>query len=1026
MATEIATLGIEVRSNGVQQAARDLQRLDAAGGRAETAAAGLTRRFSAMGAALTGLGIAAVARQMLSAADEMTNIEARIRLVTSSSSELAQVQGELFRRSQEAQTSFRANAELYTGLARATDGLGVSQQRLIALTDGISKSMVVSGASAASSSGAIRQLGQALQSGVLRGDEFNSMAENAPRLMKALADGMGVARGALRGMAEEGRLTTDVVLPALEKGLKSVDAEFAQMPPTISRASTAISNAFDKLASDANAATGATSAIAGGMTLLANNLDVVANVIGVGVAAAIGKYVAAMGQAVVATVANVQAQRAALAVTAQAAVAETKRAAVNKASAVAELERARASVAATQLEIAADRERLASTALVIRAEIDQEKVRLAAQINDTGRAARLRVLADLSRQLAATETAAAAAGAKLTAVREAQVVATNAAAAATARLAATTAASTVATTAATRAAGLASGAMALLGGPIGIATTALIVGGAAWLSWRDKADTATADVENAVNKRINGMIDKLDALNGSLARTSRAAFEQTLAAGESELKTVRAEIKFLVNELDRLDTAGGRGRFSDEGKAKQDKLNTLAERQLDLEKQIGAARANAAKVGSDALDQYVSKFATSEQKLMQSRAEILQGFVAVIQKTSLDGAFDSANASHVAALRQYKAALAELDKKQVTRAPVAAARTPARIKEDINAGFDVSAAQSYGRAVESIARSGIDAARSTLDLNSAQSTLFDLMRSPEWERMPEPWRQVVIAQTAAQTETIRTAAEQRRLMDLISATPTAQLERQRETMQFLADAVDRAGRAARAFDQGTITIAEFNAEMAKGSITAEQFGEAASEALGNIAPAAKEATDIMEEFSKQAARNMQDVFADFLFDPFKDGLDGMLQNFGTMLQRMVAEAVAADLASRIMGPTGNGKGGWIDLAFTAASAYFGGGVSTGSGPANISRGGSFSPSFEGGGYTGKGSRVGGVDGRGGFPAVLHPNETVVDHSKGQKSSGQVINLTVNVASGTPSEVRRAAGAGAREALGAFSSAQRYA
>jgi hypothetical protein len=203
--------------------------------------------------------------------------------------------------------------------------------------------------------------------------------------------------------------------------------------------------------------------------------------------------------------------------------------------------------------------------------------------------------------------------------------------------------------------------------------------------------------------------------------------------------------------------------------------------------------------------------------------------------------------------------------------------------------------------------------------------------------------------------------------------------------------------------------------------------EAVDVALGRTGDKTEKTLDTMDEFTKQAARNMQDAFADFLFDPFKDGLDGMLKGFGTMLQRMIAEAVAADLAKRIMGPSGNGSGGWLDMAFTAASAYFGAssGSTSGTAPANVSRGGSFSTSFDGGGFTGMGPRSGGVDGKGGFPAILHPNETVIDHTRGQQA-GQPVNITVNVASGAPTEVRRAAGAGAREALGLFNRAQRYA
>ncbi|MDP0737125.1 hypothetical protein, partial [Klebsiella pneumoniae] len=98
---------------------------------------------------------------------------------------------------------------------------------------------------------------------------------------------------------------------------------------------------------------------------------------------------------------------------------------------------------------------------------------------------------------------------------------------------------------------------------------------------------------------------------------------------------------------------------------------------------------------------------------------------------------------------------------------------------------------------------------------------------------PEQWQQVVIAQTAAATAAAKTAEDYQRLNDLLAATPTEQLEKTRDTMLFLADA------------------------FYAGKISAEQFSEAASTALGNMPDDAKKATDAMNEFAVQAARNMQ-------------------------------------------------------------------------------------------------------------------------------------------------------------------------
>lgn len=80
----------------------------------------------------------------------------------------------------------------------------------------------------------------------------------------------------------------------------------------------------------------------------------------------------------------------------------------------------------------------------------------------------------------------------------------------------------------------------------------------------------------------------------------------------------------------------------------------------------------------------------------------------------------------------------------------------------------------------------------------------------------------------------------------------------------------------------------------------------------------------MEEFSKQAARNVQSAFADFLFDPFSQGLDEMLLGFVKVVQRMAAEAAAAQLAGALFGSAGGGSG-WFGAAASAVGGYFGGG-----------------------------------------------------------------------------------------------------
>ena len=136
------------------------------------------------------------------------------------------------------------------------------------------------------------------------------------------------------------------------------------------------------------------------------------------------------------------------------------------------------------------------------------------------------------------------------------------------------------------------------------------------------------------------------------------------------------------------------------------------------------------------------------------------------------------------------------------------------------------------------------------------------------------------------------ADEVAHLNGLLANTPTAQLQEMQSDMLFLTEALQ------------------------KEYISESKYLEAVTARLEKTSDKAKEAGDTIEEFAKQAARNMQDALADFLFDPFKDGTDGMLKNFGVMIQKMIAQAVAADLAKKLFGSLVQGGEG--DGLFGAA------------------------------------------------------------------------------------------------------------
>ncbi len=112
-----------------------------------------------------------------------------------------------------------------------------------------------------------------------------------------------------------------------------------------------------------------------------------------------------------------------------------------------------------------------------------------------------------------------------------------------------------------------------------------------------------------------------------------------------------------------------------------------------------------------------------------------------------------------------------------------------------------------------------------------------------------------------------------------------------------------------------------NELFAKGKISGQEyrdFLEAVSKNLDELGERAAKTADVMSEFWKEAAHNMQDAFANFLFDPFKEGLSGMLEGFADTLRRMVANAAAADLFKHLLGDSfgkeGGSLGGWAGAA----------------------------------------------------------------------------------------------------------------
>lgn len=521
-------------------------------------------------------------QQLAQSADAWTNINNRLKLVTDSSAELAIAQENVFRIAQEARAPLSETAELYQRIATSAEELKLNSEGVADVVETISKTLAISGANAESAQAALTQLGQAFASGVLRGEEFSSVMEQTPALARAIADGMGVTIGKLRQLANDGKLTSDVVINALQKQGEEIDKAFGELAPTISGALTTANNSFTKLIGTMDQSLGVSSGVAnalisisGAMDGIGQNSEVVEKAFTAIIAVAGGKAAASLLAMVKQMQASTIATKAAAGAAAQKALVDEKSALSTLAAVKAEQQRAVAAVASVNAENAAAKtraalevNRLKSVQAALAAELELEQVRHKAQITDIGRQKSVARMAELRlsevaiiKQLQVAETGlaatTAAANAKAIAALEARRIATinvaTAEAAATAatatRATAMTASATAATLSAaalTKVAAAGRGLLAILGGPVGLVVT-LGIAAASFIDFGDSAEDGFDKAAAAATKaddRVKSMTKSILA-NDLRVNVDTASFDAIgKAIDETTRKLEDAEKQF--------------------------------------------------------------------------------------------------------------------------------------------------------------------------------------------------------------------------------------------------------------------------------------------------------------------------------------------------------------------------------------------------------------------------------------------------------------------------------------------------
>ncbi|HDR2607973.1 tape measure protein [Enterobacter hormaechei] len=200
-------------------------------------------------------------KAFLVAADNMSQLNARIERLTGSAATASQTMQNLMRISSATGGSLQDTAKLWETLSTALRDTGATNGQVIQLTETLQKIGRIGGSSSEEMANALRQFGQSISSGTVRAEEFNSILEQMPELARQIAAGMGVSIGELRQLMLDGKLTAEDALNAIQKQTGSVNAEFEKLPRTLSQANTALTNSFLSMIDSVNQATGASNGL---------------------------------------------------------------------------------------------------------------------------------------------------------------------------------------------------------------------------------------------------------------------------------------------------------------------------------------------------------------------------------------------------------------------------------------------------------------------------------------------------------------------------------------------------------------------------------------------------------------------------------------------------------------------------------------------------------------------------------------------------------------------------------------------
>ena len=198
--------------------------------------------WSSLGGVIKSAIAAFSAKQVIELADSMTTTRARLDLMNDGLQTTAELQDMIMESANRSRAAYSTTADAVAKMGIMAGDAFSSNEELIAFSELINKQFTIAGTSAAGIDAAMLQLTQAMSSGVLRGEELNSVFEQAPTIIQTIADYLGVPIGKIREMAAEGQITSTIVKNAMLASADEINAKFASMPMTFSQVWTIAKN----------------------------------------------------------------------------------------------------------------------------------------------------------------------------------------------------------------------------------------------------------------------------------------------------------------------------------------------------------------------------------------------------------------------------------------------------------------------------------------------------------------------------------------------------------------------------------------------------------------------------------------------------------------------------------------------------------------------------------------------------------------------------------------------------------------